>query len=260
MMNETAAFFANLMSGQGSGKLEDAVHLHRSSSSMPSWPSSTASGVSPATSSSRPTLNPAERAGVLTQGTFLAAHSDADYSHPVKRGVHFLHKVLCKDIPLPTASTCRRCPSASPARPPGSATKRPPRRGPVCSACHKHINGAGFAFENYDAVGQYRTMEDGKPVDASGHLPLASGGSTSRTASSSARRSATTKEARDCMTKQFLATCSGGRSRRGRGLAREPRKAFAKSRIRHARAAGRHHQDARVHSPSAPAGGGSANE
>ena len=41
---------------------------------------------------------------------------------------------------------------------------------PVCGACHKTIDGIGFGFENYDAVGAYRTEENGIPVDASGEI------------------------------------------------------------------------------------------
>src|SRR5258708_21500450 len=41
---------------------------------------------------------------------------------------------------------------------------------PSCAACHSVFDGLGFAFENYDAIGRYRTMENGRPIDASGTL------------------------------------------------------------------------------------------
>src|SRR5207244_676962 len=41
----------------------------------------------------------------------------------------------------------------------------------ACASCHKLMDPIGFAFENYDAIGRYRTAEEGKPVDASGVLP-----------------------------------------------------------------------------------------
>jgi hypothetical protein len=39
-----------------------------------------------------------------------------------------------------------------------------------CAACHIAINGVGFPFENYDAVGAWRDIDNGVPVDASGEL------------------------------------------------------------------------------------------
>jgi hypothetical protein len=40
----------------------------------------------------------------------------------------------------------------------------------VCASCHKFIDDVGFGFERYDGVGDYRPMEAGRPVDASGVL------------------------------------------------------------------------------------------
>jgi hypothetical protein len=45
------------------------------------------------------------------------------------------------------------------------------RASPVCASCHRNMDPIGFALENFDAVGQWRTTtEDGRPVDASGAL------------------------------------------------------------------------------------------
>ncbi len=45
------------------------------------------------------------------------------------------------------------------------------RADPACASCHDFMDPVGFALENYDAVGRWRTMEEGQPVDASGGLP-----------------------------------------------------------------------------------------
>jgi hypothetical protein len=46
------------------------------------------------------------------------------------------------------------------------------RKNPVCAACHSMIDPAGFALENFDAVGKWRDTDDSdKPVDATGELP-----------------------------------------------------------------------------------------
>src|SRR5262249_27293233 len=45
------------------------------------------------------------------------------------------------------------------------------RRNPACANCHAKMDSFGFALENYDAVGVYRTMDGKFPVDATGQLP-----------------------------------------------------------------------------------------
>jgi len=45
------------------------------------------------------------------------------------------------------------------------------RANPACSGCHQLMDPVGFSLENYDAVGRWRTTDDGTPVDVSGSLP-----------------------------------------------------------------------------------------
>jgi hypothetical protein len=45
------------------------------------------------------------------------------------------------------------------------------RANPACAACHVRMDPLGFAFENYNAIGKWRTHDAGQPVDASGALP-----------------------------------------------------------------------------------------
>jgi hypothetical protein len=45
------------------------------------------------------------------------------------------------------------------------------RRNPECAGCHAKIDPLGFGFENFDAIGRWRDLEAGAPVDASGVLP-----------------------------------------------------------------------------------------
>src|SRR5262249_9741417 len=42
---------------------------------------------------------------------------------------------------------------------------------PACASCHQFIDPPGFALENFDALGRWRALEEGQPVDASGGLP-----------------------------------------------------------------------------------------
>jgi hypothetical protein len=45
------------------------------------------------------------------------------------------------------------------------------RKNPACASCHRVMDPVGFALENFDAVGRWRTMEQGMPVDSTGGLP-----------------------------------------------------------------------------------------
>ena len=73
-----------------------------------------------------------------------------------------------------------------------------------CSACHGRINNSGFAFENYDAVGAWRDTDANMPVNASGSFPFESGEVAFKNGVEFSKAIATSKEARDCFTKQFL--------------------------------------------------------
>jgi hypothetical protein len=45
------------------------------------------------------------------------------------------------------------------------------RANPACASCHSRIDPVGFALDNYDVIGRWRTEEAGKPVDTAGELP-----------------------------------------------------------------------------------------
>lgn len=111
-------------------------------------------------------LNPTQRAGILTRAGFLASYitgSDPDIIH---RGVFIADRVLCKELPAPD-------PNAMPLPPPqGDLTNRErvekgTGKGTCGEVCHgAFMNPLGYAFENYDAIGKYRTSDRGKTVDA----------------------------------------------------------------------------------------------
>jgi hypothetical protein len=120
----------------------------------------------------RVTLDPAQRKGLLTQPGLLASHSYSRTSSPIHRGVFVVRRVLGMPQPDP---------------PPGIDFTLPPLMGDVrttrdqvtlktsardCAGCHVNINTPGFSFENYDALGQWRTQENGVDVDSSGTITL----------------------------------------------------------------------------------------
>lgn len=107
-----------------------------------------------------------ERRGILNQIGFLAANATSINPDPIHRGVFVATRVLCARIAAP--------PDGVPPLPPiENGTNREivanhTETSPVCQACHGTvINPFGFAFENYDAAGGYRTTDNGEPVDAS---------------------------------------------------------------------------------------------
>ena len=45
------------------------------------------------------------------------------------------------------------------------------RANAACAGCHRLMDPVGFALENYDAIGRWRAVEEGRPIDATGGLP-----------------------------------------------------------------------------------------
>lgn len=112
-----------------------------------------------------------ERAGVLTLGAFLASHARPTNGSPPLRGVSVLEQVLCSHIDAPPPSVDTSLPEDDPDAPKTNRQLFESRTSqPSCRSCHESIDGIGFGFENYDAVGRYRTEDNGFPVDASGEL------------------------------------------------------------------------------------------
>jgi Protein of unknown function (DUF1592)/Protein of unknown function (DUF1588)/Protein of unknown function (DUF1585)/Protein of unknown function (DUF1587)/Protein of unknown function (DUF1595) len=111
------------------------------------------------------------RGGVLTQASVLAATSNPNRTSPVKRGKWILENIL-----------------GSPPSPPPSgveALKQRKEHGgfdtirqqmerhrtdPACAACHRSMDPLGFGLENFNAIGGWRTSDEGKPIDSSGEL------------------------------------------------------------------------------------------
>ncbi len=119
-------------------------------------------------------LNSDERAGILTRAAFLTVFSNAKVQSPVYRGVQVLRQVLCYNQPPPPPNVDDR--PIEPSDGPQTVRELVEIRtqGQECQACHQNINNIGFAFENYDALGRFHTVEadSGLPIDPSGELVL----------------------------------------------------------------------------------------
>jgi len=114
-------------------------------------------------------VDPTQRAGILTNAGLMAglAHQTADA--PVLRGVFVLGSLMCAPPPPPPANVNASPPTASTTVP--TTTRElyaDTHEQGSCAGCHHTIDGIGFSFEHYDALGQWRTTDNGSPVDSSG--------------------------------------------------------------------------------------------
>jgi len=123
----------------------------------------------------------AQRAGILTHPAFLAVHSKEGASGIVKRGVFTIKQMMCVEFndPPNNLTEAELPPNIDPAT---TSTREllhlQHTSQPVCSNCHSRLDPAGYGYENYDAIGQFRLFEKGSvPIDASGTLLVDDGGS-----------------------------------------------------------------------------------
>ncbi len=118
---------------------------------------------------SRQTLNSTERMGFLTQASVLASHAKPGDSAPIRRGKFVREQLLCQALipPPPTLKV-----TVPPPDPTLTTRERFARHSsdPLCAGCHALIDGVGFGLEGYDAIGHFRTEENGRPVDVAGNL------------------------------------------------------------------------------------------
>jgi hypothetical protein len=120
----------------------------------------------------RVTFTDDRRGGLLGQGSILTVRSYANRTSPVLRGVWILENLLGVEVPPPP-------PDVPPLKdnPEGRVlTMRERmvqhRSNPVCSSCHSLMDPLGLPLENFDAVGQWRSVnESNLPLDVSGGLP-----------------------------------------------------------------------------------------
>lgn len=111
------------------------------------------------------------RGGLLTSSVIMTMNSDGKDSHPLKRGVWMLKRVL-DDPPPPPPPNVPEVDLTDPEILKMTLKERiiNHRSKPACISCHAKIDPWGIAFENYDALGAFRTHVKNVPVDASSEL------------------------------------------------------------------------------------------
>ncbi|MGI9474838.1 MAG: DUF1592 domain-containing protein [Rubripirellula sp.] len=117
----------------------------------------------------RVTLDGTPRGGLLTHASVLTVTSNPTRTSPVKRGKWILENLL--NTPPPPAPP--NIPELEKSRLVGTLRERMEqhRSNPSCAACHNMMDPLGFALENFDAVGLWRSRDGREEVDAAGKLP-----------------------------------------------------------------------------------------
>jgi len=112
------------------------------------------------------------RRGLLGQGSILMITALANRTSPVMRGKWVLENLLAAPPPPPPPDI----PALKEKGEGGAALSIRQqmvqhRTNPACAICHNRMDPIGFGLENFDAVGKWRDLDAGAPIDASGVLP-----------------------------------------------------------------------------------------
>jgi hypothetical protein len=144
-------------------------------------------------------------AGILTQGSFLAANSLVGHSAPSLRGFRIAKGLFCLNVvpepvlvdrPLPEGVTTREWMEAAVSE-------------PSCAGCHHLVDPIGYALEHFDQAGRYRDTEVGKPIDAAAEITLLDGTHSVDGAADLGRLIAESPEAHACYVTQWAAYAYG---------------------------------------------------
>ncbi len=112
-------------------------------------------------------FEPEKRAGIISHPFILSGFAYMQTSSPIHRGVFMSRGILGRGIKPPPIAVAPTAPNLA-----ADLTTRERvtiQTSPeVCANCHGLINSLGFALENFDAVGRFRTVEKQKDIDATG--------------------------------------------------------------------------------------------
>jgi len=111
------------------------------------------------------------RGGLLGQGSILTVTSYATRTSPVIRGKWILENIVGAPPPPPLPDVPALKDNTVSATLSVRDRLAEHRANAACAGCHNLMDPIGFSLENFDAVGRWRTLEEGRPVDASDGLP-----------------------------------------------------------------------------------------
>lgn len=126
-------------------------------------------GINGASGTDFTKVNNSERDGILSMGAVLVSNATVTSTHPIWRGLLVRKNLLCQEFgtPPPNVGDVEPLNPNKPTRERFAAHTANEN----CMSCHQYIDEIGFAFENFDAVGRFRTSEgNGLAIDASGSI------------------------------------------------------------------------------------------
>jgi hypothetical protein len=148
-------------------------------------------------------LDATKRAGLFTQASVLTLLGKPDRSSPVLRGKFVREALLCEPVPSPPQNIVITPPAITP----GVTTRQmfiEHEMAAACSGCHVMMDHVGFAFEEFDGIGAYRTTDQGQPVDATGTLTGTDVDGPFQNATDLARMLARSRQVGDCFSTQWF--------------------------------------------------------
>ncbi len=165
-------------------------------------------------------LDPSQRSGLLTQAGFLASYiSVGNQPNIIHRGIFIASRLLCKEMPEPDPAAIAGGLVDTPNLTNRERVEATTGAGTCGFRCHGSLfNPLGYAFENYDAIGKYRTMDEGKVVNAADAYELDGQLKSFNNAIELSAHLAAAKETHHCYLQNMLSYLQG------RALAEEQRK------------------------------------
>jgi hypothetical protein len=112
-----------------------------------------------------------ERGGLLRQGSILTVTSYATRTSPVIRGKWVLENIVGAPPPPPLPDVPALKDNTVSATLSVRQRLAEHRANAACASCHNLMDPIGFSLESFDAIGRWRTVEEGQPIDATGGLP-----------------------------------------------------------------------------------------
>ncbi len=145
----------------------------------------------------------ANRSGFLTMPAFLTVNGGANNSNGVYRGHAVYMQLLCHALTPPQNVVVPTPPPLTP----GETSRQSfaaHSQAACAQGCHNLMDGYGFSFEHYDGIGQYRTLDNGSPVDSTATVHLDGQDQNITDAVQLSNLLSTSAEARKCFATQWV--------------------------------------------------------
>ena len=161
------------------------------------------------------TLDPTQRAGMLTRAAVLTVFATSTVQAPIRRGVLVIEEVLCNELGSPPPNVDNSPIDGGDAPDGGVLTVRQEveqrTQDALCQSCHGIVNPVGFAFEHYDAIGRWQDEELATqlPIDSSGELTTSDVDGAVADAIELSQKLATSATVRECFAGRWLYRATG---------------------------------------------------